>query len=81
MPDPNDEDRRPFLLTRQGLVLIGFLAISGYFLWAEHEAHIRALFPYWPWLLVLLCPLMHVFMHGGHGGHGAPDKGARRDGQ
>ncbi|MBV1898563.1 MAG: DUF2933 domain-containing protein, partial [Cycloclasticus sp.] len=21
-------------------------------------------------LLLALCPLMHVFMHGGHGGHG-----------
>jgi len=35
----------------------------------------------WTYLLLLLCPLMHVFMHGGHGhghghgghdGHGAP---------
>ena len=28
----------------------------------------------WQWmligLLVLACPAMHVFMHGGHGGHG-----------
>jgi hypothetical protein len=22
------------------------------------------------WLPLLLCPLMHMFMHGGHGGHG-----------
>ena len=22
------------------------------------------------WLPLLLCPLMHIFMHGGHGGHG-----------
>lgn len=22
---------------------------------------------YWPWLLVLACPLMHLFMHRGHG--------------
>jgi hypothetical protein len=41
-------------------------------LWTEHEAHIRGLFSYWPWLLLLACPLMHIFMHGGHGhaGHG-----------
>ena len=25
---------------------------------------------YWPWLLVLACPLMHFFMHHGHGHHG-----------
>jgi hypothetical protein len=30
-----------------------------------------------PWLLILACPLMHVFMHGGHGGHGG--HGEHRD--
>jgi hypothetical protein len=25
--------------------------------------------PLLPWLLLLACPLMHVFMHGRHGGH------------
>lgn len=24
----------------------------------------------WPYLLLLLCPLMHIFMHGSHGSHG-----------
>lgn len=24
----------------------------------------------WPYLILLLCPLMHIFMHRGHGGHG-----------
>jgi hypothetical protein len=23
-----------------------------------------------PYLLILACPLMHLFMHRGHGGHG-----------
>jgi hypothetical protein len=23
-----------------------------------------------PFLLILACPLLHMFMHGGHGGHG-----------
>lgn len=37
-------------------------------LYAEHEVHILGALPY---LLLLLCPLMHLFMHGGgHGGHG-----------
>jgi hypothetical protein len=49
---------------------IGFLVIGAaamYFLLTEHLAHtIQAL----PWAFVLLCPLMHVFMHRGHGGHG-----------
>ncbi len=68
-----EKDRRgSFWISRHGLVLIGFLAIAGYFLWTEHEAHLRALVPYFPWLLLLACPLMHIFMHGGHGhDHGA----------
>ena len=49
---------------------IGFFvlgAIATYLLLSEHRAHfIGAL----PLLLLLACPLMHVFMHGGHGGHG-----------
>lgn len=48
-------------------VLIGFLAIAGFFLITEHRAH---LFGILPWLLLLACPLMHLFHgHGGHGGH------------
>ena len=48
-----------------GLLVIG--AVAGYFLWTEHRAH---LWQWWPYAILLLCPLMHVFMHGGHGGHG-----------
>ena len=41
---------------------------GGYFLWAEHQAHIIG---YLPLILILgLCGGMHFFMHGGHGGHG-----------
>lgn len=50
-----------------------FLALvlaGGYFLWTEHQAHLLAALPY---LVLLLCPLMHLFMHGGHGGHGKGD--------
>lgn len=46
---------------------LGFLAIAGYFLLTEHRAHVV---PYLPFLLLLACPLMHLFMHRGHGGHG-----------
>lgn len=53
---------------RYGLGLVFFLIVGGYFLWAEHEAHIRG---YLPLILILgLCGGMHFFMHGGHGGHG-----------
>jgi hypothetical protein len=64
------DDAKPFLRTPAGIALIAFLAIAGYFLWTEHQAHVWALVPYLPWLLLLACPLLHLFMHGGHGGHG-----------
>lgn len=51
-----------------GLVLIAFLAIAGFLLIAEHTAHFFGLLPY---ALLLLCPLLHLFMHSGHGDHSA----------
>ena len=59
-----------FLRSRFSIALLAFLAIAGYFLWTEHQAHVWAAVPYLPWLLLLACPLLHLFMHGGHGGHG-----------
>lgn len=55
-----------FLRSRAGLVMLGFLAIIGVLLFTEHRAHVLGILPY---LLLLACPLMHFFMHGGHGGH------------
>lgn len=43
--------------------LFGFLAIAAFFLWTEHRAHLYGALPY---LLVLACPLMHLFHHGHH---------------
>jgi hypothetical protein len=48
-------------------ILLGFLTIGAFFLLTEHTAHVWGLLPY---ALLLLCPLMMLFMHGGHGGHG-----------
>jgi hypothetical protein len=42
--------------------VIGAIGV-GYFLWA-HQAHVLQ---YVPYLLLLACPLMHLF--GGHGKH------------
>ena len=41
-----------------------FLAIGSYFLWTEHRAHLAAL---WPLSFLLVCVVMHFFMH--HGDH------------
>ncbi len=44
------------------------LIVAGFFLWTEHRAHVLGVLPY---LIFLLCPLIHFFMHrGGHGRHG-----------
>ena len=63
----HDGGQPGFFTSRANIVLLGFLAIAGYFLVTEHWAHIV---PFLPWALLLACPLMHVFMHGGHGWHG-----------
>jgi hypothetical protein len=55
-----------FLTSRTGLVLLAFLGIAGFYLATEHTAHLAGWLPYG---LVLLCPLMHLFMHGRHGNH------------
>jgi hypothetical protein len=47
------------------MVVIG--GVAAYFLLTEHLAHVVGALPF---LLLLACPLMHVFMHGGHGAHG-----------
>ena len=55
---------------RYALGLLVFLAIAGFFLWEEHEAHILG---YLPLILILgMCLGMHFFMHGGHGGNHGP---------
>ena len=68
----------PWWRTRSGPVLLGFLAIGGYFLITEHRAHLALAIPYLPWLLLLACPLMHRFMHHGHGAHGGHDGASDR---
>ncbi len=50
--------------SKTNIAFIGFIAIAGFYLVAEHRAH---LFGYLPFILLLACPLLHVFMHGGHG--------------
>ena len=46
-----------------GLIVLGSIAF--YFLLTEHRAHFFGALPF---LLLLACPIMHFFMHGGHGG-------------
>lgn len=68
-PPPFWESRYSF-----GLLVIG--VVAGYFLLKEHLAHAAGALPF---LLLLACPIMHVFMHSGHGHH--PGAGDRTDNQ
>ena len=50
-----------------GLALLAAGIVGAMYLLFEHTAQVMQ---YLPLGLLLLCPLMHVFMHRGHGGHG-----------
>jgi len=47
-------------------VFIAFAAIALGLIVYEHSVHVLGILP---WLLILACPLMHLFMHHGHGSH------------
>lgn len=57
--------------SRPWIALCAFLAITGFFLLTEHRAHLFGLLPY---LLLLACPLLHLFLHGRHRSHEAPSR-------
>ncbi|WP_262267451.1 DUF2933 domain-containing protein [Microvirga yunnanensis] len=59
-----------FWRSKAGLAAIGFLLIAAFFLLSEHRAHALGLLPF---LFILACPLLHLFMHRGHRGHGGRD--------
>lgn len=65
------EHSPPSSLRRYNWVLGVFLAIAAFFLFTEHRAHLLGVLPF---LLLLACPLMHVFMHHGHDTHSGHDK-------
>ncbi len=62
---------------RAGAVLLAFLAIAAFFLLSEHRAHALGIIPY---VLLLLCPVLHLILHGGHGRNGGAHEGHAREG-
>ena len=52
--------------SRHNWTIILFIAVISFYLFKEHQEH---LFGVLPWLILLACPLMHLFMHRSHGGH------------
>lgn len=63
--DHSQHDARPnpFWGSRYSIGLLVFGGIALYFLLTEHRAHFFGALPI---LLLLSCPLMHMFMHHGH---------------
>jgi hypothetical protein len=61
--ESNNEPAAPWWKTGGGFVLFGFLGVAGFYLVTEHTAH---LFGVLPFLLILSCPLMHLFHHHKH---------------
>ena len=61
-----------------GLALLAVAGVALAYLVYEHRLHVLALLPY---LLILACPLMHLFHHHGHrhGGHGHGGAGENRE--
>ena len=63
---PDQDSAPPFWRSRYAIGFLVLGAVAAYFLLSEHRAHFFGALPF---VLLLACPLMHVFMHGGHGGH------------
>lgn len=66
---------RPALAWQGAAIMVAL--IIGFFVLREHWGHV---FGFLPYLLLLACPLMHLFMHHGHGhGHHEDRDGARKE--
>ena len=65
--DDNEPHVHSFWRRPAGMALATAALIAGFYMLREHWGHVLG---FWPYLLLLACPLMHL-MHGhGHGGHG-----------
>ena len=53
--------------TRTGITVIGFALVGALYVLRERWGHALGALPY---LLILACPLMHLFMHRRHHHHG-----------
>jgi hypothetical protein len=60
------DEHETHYLSKGRWVFYGFLALAGVLLLTEHRAHLLG---FWPFLILLACPLLHYFMHGKHGNH------------
>ncbi len=61
---------KSFWISGKGCAALILIGAASYFLLIEHRQH---LFEWLPFLIIALCPLMHLFMHGSHGHHSDQD--------
>lgn len=79
-PSNDESNESTFWRRPAGMVLATATLIAVFFLLREHWGHVLG---YWPYLLLLACPLMHLMHGNGHGGHGShsPDSGRTHNGR
>ena len=63
-----------FWRTPSGWIALVLIAFAVYFYLMEHREHV---FAFLPFAIILLCPVMHIFMHRGHGHHHDHDGSAK----
>jgi Protein of unknown function (DUF2933) len=68
--DMHEHPQSPFWRSAAGLAALAFGAVAAFFLFTEHQAHLYGILP---WVLLLCCPVMMLFMHHGHNGHEGHD--------
>lgn len=73
----NDNHSSSAWSTYSRTVFIAFALIALGLIAYEHRVHVLGILP---WLLILACPLMHLFMHHGHGGHSGHDHASHQAG-
>ena len=73
---PEDRGAKTFLRRGRWIFWI-FAIVAAWFLITEHRAHVLGALPY---LILLACPAMHLFMHHGHG-HGGQSGHDDREGR
>ena len=71
----SESNRRSRLIrTPLGWGLSLAVAAAGVYLLVTHTGHVLGALPY---LVLMACPLMHIFRHG-HGGHKRHDDGGKK---
>ena len=72
MKHEQPSESRNWLRSPGNILLLLVLGIVGFLLFTDHRSHVFGILPY---LVLLACPFMHMFMHRGHGKHGNDRRG------